>query len=311
MATVIKSNQAYTGSRALPNLIDFVTTTADKVTYLKQKLSIVNGDANYITTSTADSIFTKLMAHRDRVIADGGIVPSLPMTIRAIVFASKNNLSAADYDAVSPEFGVKISGNNVIKVYSLTAIDKESYTGALTRTTNSGLQVLTCSETGGVIAKTPRRITGGLITGMCAWDVNADSKSYIRGSKLHDNPKGTSNEYAYLETNYGRSWTFVSRSAPYVTDSAAKSSVGDAYEKYAGVVGFRTPTANLFLIKNGVVEHTRQYVFEDWSEIDLYDAIYTNSANSFINEQWLIKSASQELAIALSNHLNKSELATS
>ncbi len=100
------------------NIMDSITSTNNRTTYLKGLLANIGGDSSYITDSNSDAIFTTLNTHRLRVEGDGGTVLSLARTLNAFVFARKNSITdPALYSAYSANFGYKKSGTSVIKVY--------------------------------------------------------------------------------------------------------------------------------------------------------------------------------------------------
>lgn len=307
MATVIQSNKAYTGSKVLPNIIDGITTTADKTAYLKKLYASVQGDTTYITSANADSLFTTLKTHRERVLADGGIVLSLAQTLRAIIFAVKNSLTTANYSAVSPEFGVKLSGINVTKVYDLAGRDQEVLAGSFTRSIDNNLNVVSAATLSTLISKAASLTGGsGTIIGSSSNDINSDTTSLVRSPTLLQNGAGTGSSLLNIENNNGN----VARLS-YVLNTGSSSSmsysqVGASYLKYAGIVGVSIGGAATTFYENGNQKSTSATASKDLSAISLYPASTISSANSFLNEGWVINSTSTALAQALSVHLNKS-----
>lgn len=69
---------------------------------------------------TGQEIATGLKAYQSRVIADGGELTSLDATTNAFLFAKANGISDVNCaSATSTYWGIKKSGNNVTKMYSL------------------------------------------------------------------------------------------------------------------------------------------------------------------------------------------------
>lgn len=307
MSILIQSNKQYTGSKVLPNLIDSISNTADKLSYLKKLYASVQGDSNYITTVNADSLFTTLKTHRERVLADGGIVLSLAQTLRAIIFALKNSLTTANYSAMSPEFGVKLSGTSVVKVYDLAGRDQEVLTGSFTRAIDNNLNVISAVAQSSLISKAAS-ITGGsgTIIGSSSNDVNTDTTSLVRAPALFQNATGTGSRLADIENNNGNvarlNYTFASGSVSVMN----YTQVGAAYLKYSGIVGISIGGGATTLYENGTQKVTSATASKDLTAIALYPGSTINSANSFLNESWVINSTSTALAQALSIHLNKS-----
>lgn len=306
MSVILQSNKRYTGSKVLPNIIDSITTTAEKVSYLQRLYSSVKGDTAYITTSNTDSLFNALKAHRDRVINDGGIVLSLAMTLRAIIFATKNSLTSANYSAVSPEFGVKLSGTNIVKVYDLSGRDQTGLTGSFTRTVDNNLNVISASVASSLIAPVPFTGGAGTIIGSSSNDVNSDTTSLVRAPALFQNAQGTGSRYIDIENNNGNvarlSYMFSSGTAAAINYSQA----GANYLKYAGIVGISIGGGASTLYENGTQKSTSTTPSKDLTGLAIYIGATISSANSFLNESWVINSTSQTLAQDLSNHLNKS-----
>lgn len=306
MATVIQSNKAYTGSKVLPNIIDFITTTSDKTVYLKKLYGSVQGDTTYITSANADSLFSTLKAHRDRVIADGGVVLSLAMTLRAIIFADKNTLTSANYSAYSAGFGVKLSGSTVVKVYDLSGRDQTAVIGSFTRTVDANLNVISASVASSLIATTQFTGGAGTIIGSSSNDVNSDTTSLVRAPALFQNAQGTGSRYMDVENNNGNvarlSYTLNSGTATSINYSQA----GANYLKYAGIVGISIGGGASTLYENGIQKSTSATASKDLTGLSVYLGATISSANSFLNESWIINSTSTSLAQALSVHLNKS-----
>lgn len=307
MSILIQSNKQYTGSKVLPNLIDGISNTADKTAYLKKLYASVQGDSSYITGANADSLFSTLKTHRERVLADGGIVLSLAQTLRAIIFTVKNSLTTANYLAVSPEFGVKLLGTIVVKVYDLAGRDQEVLTGSFTRAINNNLNVISAVAQSTIQSKVAS-ITGGsgLIIGSSSNDVNTDTTSLVRSPTISQNAAGTGASLALIENNNGNvarlAYTLASGSAVSVTYTQG----GAAYLKYAGIAGISIGGGATTIYENGAQKSTSALASKDLSGTSLYPASSIISANSFLNESWVINSNSTTLAQALSIHLNKS-----
>lgn len=306
MATVIQSNKAYTGSKVLPNIIDGVTTTADKTAYLKKLYASVQGDTTYITSANADSLFSTLKTHRNRVLADGGIVLSLAMTLRAIIFADKNSLTTANYSASSVGFGVKLSGISVVKVYDLSGRDLTVLSGSFTRAVDGNLNVSSASSVSSLICTTPFTGGAGTIVGSCSHDVNNDTTSFIRSPVLAQNAAASGASYASIENNNGNiaRLSYTSNSGSVV--NLNYSQAGANYLKYAGIAGISIGGGASTLYENGTQKSTSATASKDLTGLSIYVGSTISSANSFLNESWVINSTSTSLAQELSVHLNKS-----
>lgn len=310
MATVIQSNNVYVGTKSLPNIIDSITSTSAKTEYLKKLLASANLDSTYITDVNSDAIFNTLKLHRTRVISDGGIVLSLAITLKAIVFAFKNSLTSSIYSAYSPEFGLKMNGSSVIKIYDLSGRDYELLSGSLERSIDGAMNVVKNLITSTMISK-QNSIAGGtgMILGACVHDADiaASSSLTVRGMYMSENAAATGTGLGYLETNYGgQARLYYKRAADDVmTNLPYDQSVN--YKKFAGLVGYLSNSNNrVEIYENGVIKAGATAPQKDISASSIYPAMSMLSLNSLYSESWIIKSTSQSLAIALSNHLNKS-----
>lgn len=76
-------------------------------------------DASVIS-STPQKIYNDYEA---RVIADGGVITDAAATLDAITKAINNNYYTKTLFAVSPSFGIKLSGQNIVKFYDLRGIN--------------------------------------------------------------------------------------------------------------------------------------------------------------------------------------------
>ena len=308
MTTVIKSNKAYTGNKTLPNIIDFATTTAERKSYLTDTYAKVSNDTSYITDANADSLFTKLTTHRNRVLADGGIVPSLAQTLRAIIFASTHGLTGTRFTALSADFGVKMDGSVVNKVYDLSGRDLEPLSGAFTKSTVGSLTNVSASVLSSLIHKGEKfAFTSGMILGSSSNDILSDATSRIRTPMIIPNSAGTGTAVAYIENNNGNlaklSYMVANGTPVFLTTPQSEGN----YNKYAGLVGLSIANGSSYLYENGVQKSQSASASKDLSETDTYLSAQISSAGSMLNESWVINSASQSLAVALSNHLNKAE----
>lgn len=306
MSTIIKSNKAYTGNKVLPNVIDFITTTSDRKSYLTDIYSTVNNDVSYITDANADNIFSKLKTHRQRVINDGGIVPSLAQTLRALIFSISNNLTSEKFTAASADFGIKIVGNAITKVYDISGRDLEIFGGSFTRANVGNLSNLTANITSTLMYKVAKfSLSEGVIIGSSSDDILSDTTSNIRSPLIFSNSAATGAALVSIENNNGNvarlSYTLSSGTATQLTSSQS----GGNYKKYAGLVGLSIPNGASYLYENGVQKSVSQTPSKALAAVDAYLALQIASAGSMLNESWVINSASIDLAIALSDHLNK------
>lgn len=77
-------------------------------------------DDALVVSSTPQEIYNDYEA---RVLADGGTVTDPAATLDAITKAISNNYFSKTLVAVSPSFGIKLSGSNIIKFYNLRGIN--------------------------------------------------------------------------------------------------------------------------------------------------------------------------------------------
>ncbi|HFG6953825.1 hypothetical protein [Acinetobacter baumannii] len=310
MSSGIGSNMAYAGTKVLSNIIDYHTTTESRLKYLKQLLVAAGGDFSYVTELNADSIHATLKAHRKRVVDDGGFVPSMSNTLKAIIFALKNGLTSDIYSAYSPNFGFKKNGTSVIKVYDINGRDYELLSGQLEIAVDGKLNVIKNLSTSTMISKV-NSIAGGLgmILGACVHDADAGSSSSlsVRGMYMSDNPNASGTSLGHIETNAGgQTRLYYRRQADDVLTSLPYDQTTN-YKKFAGLVGYMSNSnTRVEIYENGALKAGATAGQKDISNATIYPTMSMLSLNSLFNESWIIKSNSQTLAIALSNYLNRS-----
>ncbi|WP_065724983.1 hypothetical protein [Acinetobacter baumannii] len=309
MAVVIQSNNVYTGNKALPNIIDSITQTSSKTQFLKKLYATINGDTAYITDANSDVLFDALKAHRTRVLADGGLIPSLANTLRALIFAKQNSLAIADYSAFAADFGVKLVGNTVIKLYDIAGRDMKVNSGTFERATDAGFNVLKNTATSTLISENSIQGNTGMILGSSLHDADAGSSSSqaVKGMYMSDTANGSGVGVGYLESNQGGvSRLYYKRQVDNVMTNLPYDQVGN-YKKYSGLVGYLSNSNNrVEIYENGVIKNGATAAQVDLSAMSIYPVISALSLNSFIRESWIIRSTSQNLALLLSNYLNKS-----
>ncbi|MBP4063521.1 hypothetical protein J9896_08915 [Acinetobacter baumannii] len=309
MAVVIQSNNVYTGNKALPNIIDSITVTASKTQFLKKLYATINGDTAYITDANSDVLFDTLKAHRTRVLADGGLIPSLANTLRAIIFANQNSLTTANYSAFAADFGIKLVGNTVTKLYDISGRDMKVSSGTFERATDAGFNVLKNTATSTLISETYILGSQGMILGSSLHDADAGSSSSqaVKGMYMSDNAGGTGIGLGYLECNQGGfSRLYYKRPSDNQMTSISYDQVGN-YKKYSGLVGLiSNQSSRAEIYENGNLKSGASATWIDATATNIYPTISALSLNSFIRESWIIRSSAQNLAMLLSNYLNKS-----
>ena len=145
MSKVWNSNKPYTGLIKLRNTIDLITSVAEKAKYIKSALEIESVNTSAISDATAASIFDLLQTHRQRVVADGGVVGSGSKTIKAIHFATTNSLT--DYIALSAAFGYKANSLGVpSKLYSISGATCDAVVDVPDRVLISDLNIVGNSD---------------------------------------------------------------------------------------------------------------------------------------------------------------------
>lgn len=309
MATVIQSNMQYVGTRVLPNIIDNITDTATMTEYLKKILATVGGDVSYVTDANSDAIFNTLKAHRARVIADGGRVLSIANTLKAIIFATQNSLTSSDYSAYAPDFGLKMNGSTVVKMYDISGRDMRVLVGVFERSADLGYNVIKNLNSGTLIAESSINGAQGLILGSSLHDGDAGGSTTqtVRGMYLSDNAGATGTGVGSLETNNGGiSRLYYKRASDGVLDNLPYDQTAN-YKKYSGLVGYMSNSnTRAEIYENNALKAGSTAAQIDLSGTNIFPVISMPALNSMFRESWLIRSTSQPLAIALSNYLNKS-----
>ncbi|MFN6969611.1 MAG: hypothetical protein ACK4NN_02040 [Rheinheimera sp.] len=312
MAITLVSNQAYSGSLSLPNVIDKITGLPEKTDFLKKLLAADGGDPSRITSENTSSLFDALKTHRGRVVADGGVVLSMAKTLLALIFANTNSIASNTFAAYSAVFGIKVSGNTITKIYDLStnACDLTALTGTLSKATDSGFDVLKSNATTTYISKTTPFVAAnsGIILGGSSHDVDVGTApaNSVRPILLTLNSTGSGVLAAYLEDNQGGTAKLIFTNTSNVNVTVQYDQAGANYKKYAGITGVEKAAGSSLIYENGVMKQFNAQVGKDWNGISLYPAISIQALNSFVRESWVINSNSETLAQALGVYLNKS-----
>ncbi|MFV5640727.1 hypothetical protein [Acinetobacter oleivorans] len=311
MAVVIQSNNVYTGNKALPNIIDSITQTSSKTQFLKKLYATINGDTSYITDANSDVLFDSLKAHRTRVLADGGLIPSLANTLRAFIFAHQNSLVIANYSAFAADFGIKLVGtsNTITKLYDIAGRDMKVNSGTFERATDAGFNVLKNTATSTLISESYILGNQGMILGSSLHDADAGSSSSaaVKGMYMSDTANGSGVGVGYLESNQGGSSRLYYKLQANNTMTSLPYDQTVNYKKYSGLVGYLSNSNNrVEIYENGNLKAGATAAQVDLSAVNIYPVISALSLNSFIRESWIIRNTSQNLAMLLSNYLNKS-----
>lgn len=318
MSTVITSNKAYTGSKVLPHITDYLTSAADKTAYLQKLYASVNGDTSYITDANSATLLTKLNNHRNRVNTDGGIVLSLAMTLRALIFATKNSLTSTQFVATSPEFGVKMLGTTVLKVYDLNGRDQVPFLQPMTYATDNNLICLVAKgdAAAGLMQSLPITAGDSIISGSCTHDINPAGAYYTVSPRLFSNvdattgiPNGTGQSHmAITEASTAASTKITLEYSSPTQEKVLVDFLATGDFKYAGTTGIVGAGVNPQLFRSGVLAATAStHATKPLSGIGMYASSVSYGTNCFINESWVIMSSDVELAKRLGQHLNKRE----
>ena len=312
MAISLVSNMSYTGSMALPNIIDTLTMTAEKTDFLKKILATDGGDSSKITPENTNTLFNSLKAHRSRVAADGGVVLSMSKTLAALVFASENAITTTNFSAYAVGFGIKVSGSIITKIYdlSINACDLTALVGTLSKATDFGFDVLKSNATTTYISKTTPFVAAnsGIILGGSSHDVDVGTApaNSVRPIILTLNGAGSGIPAAYLENNQGGTAKLIFTNTSNVNVTTTYDQTVANYKKYAGITGVEKAANSSLIYENGVMKQFNAQAGKDWNGVSLYPAISIQALNSFVRESWVINSSSEALAKALGVYLNKS-----
>ncbi|MBP2603670.1 hypothetical protein J2770_001045 [Acinetobacter calcoaceticus] len=310
-ANALASRMGMKSPAVLNSKVNPNTETPTKTIFLKKLYALAGEDANYITDANSVDIFAALNNHRLRVNADGGLILSLANTLRALVFAKKNLIQAANFSAYSADFGVKLLGssNTVVKLYDLSGRDMKVLSGAVERSTDQGHNVLKNTAIATLIALSPISGNQGMILGSSLHDADAGSSSSqaVKGMFMSDNAAASGVSLGYLESNNGGiSRLYYRRAVDSQTTNVSYDQTNN-YKRYTGLVGYLSNSNNrVEIYDNGVLKNAATAAQVDISTATIYPTISALSLNSFLRESWIIRSTDQLLAIALSNYLNKS-----
>ena len=312
MAISLVSNQAYSGSLSVPNVIDKITGLPEKTDFLKKLLAADGGDSSKITSENTDTLFNSLKAHRNRVAADGGVVLSMSKTLLALIFANTNSIASNGFAAYSAVFGIKISGSTITKIYDLStnACDLTALVGTMIKATDSSYDVLKSNAATTYISKTNAFIaaSSGIILGGSSHDIDVGTAAAnsVRPIMLSQNAAGTGNPAAYIENNQGGIAKIFFTTTAGALSQVSFDQAGANYKKYSGITGVEKADGSSLVYENGVMKNSTAAVGKNWNGISLYPTISILALNSFVRESWAINSNSETLAQALGVYLNKS-----
>lgn len=296
MSRVWMSNKPYTGLIKLRNTIDLITSIAEKAKYIKSALEIESVNTSAISDATAASIFDSFYAHRQRVVADGGVVASNSKTIKAMHFATTNSLT--NYVALSAAFGYKANSLGVpSRLYSISGATHDAVVDVPDRVLISGLDIIGNSDTASSItsqaslnAKNPIFAVSGehLVNNAGAIQLVTQNTAATSGITT----------YERLELNAANSGiNALIRNATDTSSSRSLSANKDYNKK--GVA--------LFLAASQIELHTPALtptpsVFsytearKDMSAVPVYVNAKTVGKNAIIREIWFVSAGSSNLA---------------
>lgn len=315
MSTILISNKSYSGNTALPNLIDRITTVDEKTNFLKAMLSGAGVDSSKVNAGNTDSLFNALKSYRSRVVSDGGFIVSMGKTLDALIFANNNSIAAADFAAYSASFGIKtstVSSNTISKVYDLSVNNADITLvsgGAFLRESESSHDVFKTtgaasyiSQKNGILAA-----NGGFVIGTSAHDdtIVGDINNRIRPVYLAVAPSGAGGEHASIEVNQGQTAKLNYIAATNSISTATFTQVGAAYKKYSGLSAVIVDGVTPSFYENGLRMAIGVFAAKSQVGVTVYPSILAHTSNSYLRESWVIRSSSSNLAIELSNYLNK------
>ena len=296
MSRVWNSNKPYTGLIKLRNTIDLITSVAEKAKYIKSALEIESVNTSAISDATAASIFDSFYAHRQRVVADGGVVASNSKTIKAIHFATTNSLT--NYVALSAAFGYKASSVGVpSKLYSVSGATYDAIVDVPDRVLISGLDIIgntdiasSITSQASLLAKNPIFALSGehLVTNTGAIQL------------VTQNTVATSGVTTYERLEMNALSSGINALVRNATDTSSSRSLssGKNYNK-KGVA--------LFLAASQIELHTpvltptpAVYSYaeprKDMSAVPVYVNAKTVGKNAIIREIWFVSAGSSNLA---------------
>ena len=296
MSRVWNSNKPYTGLIKLRNTIDLITSVAEKAKYIKSALEIESVNTSAISDATAASIFDSFYAHRQRVVADGGVVASNSKTIKAIHFATTNSLT--NYVALSAAFGYKASSVGVpSKLYSVSGATYDAIVDVPDRVLISGLDIIgntdiasSITSQASLLAKNPIFALSGehLVTNTGAIQL------------VTQNTVATSGVTTYERLDLNALSSGINALVRNATDTSSSRSLssGKNYNK-KGVA--------LFLAASQIELHTpvltptpAVYSYaeprKDMSAVPVYVNAKTVGKNAIIREIWFVSAGSSNLA---------------
>ena len=303
MSKVWMSNKPYTGLIKLRNTLDLITTTTEKANYVKNALAIESMDSLAISDATAASIFDSFYAHRQRVVADDGVVASNSKTIKAIHFATTNSLT--NYVALSAAFGYKASLVGVpSKLYSISGATYDAIVDVPNRVLISGLDIIgntdiasSITSQASLLAKNPIFALSGehLVTNVGAIQLVSQNTAAASGITTYES----------LALNALSSGiTALVRNATDISSSRSLSS-GKDYNKKGVSLFLAASQIELHIPAIVPTPSTFSYTEtrKDMSAVPVYVNAKTVGKNAIIREIWFVSNGTSSLAQKLAESI--------
>lgn len=295
MTLIIKSDMAYTGRTPVKNVMDFLTDKDSKKAFLQNLLVDTKKGVSVLDGVNIESIFDKLKNHKALVEASGGVIYSLPQTLKALLLVQKQDLSDSQYIALSPSFGVRLTQEDKIAgAYTLS--------GDYIRLDIGDISVIKTTSGGYAFeSNAPSRFEGHnkLVAG---------STMVVASNTSFSNPSGS------LEAVLNRSSIYDTLKFGILTQSIDSSSAtGQSISSgvnstidgdYADTFEVDTISKQITLLRSGLAINSKAFGPPRYEPSSVYQWLDFSDEGVITSEVWYVLADKQGVGAAISDHLS-------
>lgn len=319
MSLVFKTDTVYTGVAQARHILELLDTPEAKLSYVSDMLDSIKSPSSYPTLLNINSVIGKLLAHVKAVQSNGAKVLSVSYTLKAIIFMLSNSLPDSKTIAISPDFG--IGYNNTLTVHSIFSLGGgvfSPWVATLKKSSVDSFNSLSAKELGAVYAMDSTNgivFREGLLVGQCV-NITANNGA-LHQAELRDHAASGSFIAARIRIARTTGNSYLSLSIPTTTTNAVGytklATLGDQNaHKNAGLTAvFKYGTTSSKAYFNGaeVISNTESNTMLSLSTKATLPVIQSESSTENLIEIWFVDSNSETIAKALSNHLNRQDMA--
>lgn len=319
MSLLFKTDTVYTGVAQARHILELLDTPEAKLSYVGDMLDAIKSPSSYPTLLNINSVVDKLLAHIKAVQSNGAKVLSVSYTLKAIIFMLSNSLPDSKTIAVSPDFGIGYNNNLTVQnIFSLGGGVFRPLVATLKKSSVDSFNSLSAEALGATYVMSSTNgivFSEGLLVGQC---VNmAANNSPLHQAELRDKAAGSAVMAAKIRVARTTANSNLIFSIPTTTANAVGYSktvtLGDQNaHKNAGLAAvFKYGTTSSKAYFNGaeVISNTESNTMLSLSTKATVPVIQSASSTENLIEIWFVDSNSETIAKALSNHLNRQDMA--